>query len=491
MAERPDIPADLDDIVSYGRGRRLLVAEAHVHDPQVQSFKARLEEVVGETYQIEGVDVSELDQDEGADYMVDEGVEGEETEILKDVRRVLQNAVKQYASDIHIDVGRQQSTLRYRIHGDLKEAEQWSRNHGDTFCRALYTSLPDVAETSFQERERQDARIRDPQWLPEPVNSIRVATSPTTNGYMLVMRLFYEQREGKNTLSGLGYSENQINLINELKQKPTGMNIISGPTGSGKSTTLKVILSNVIEKHGGRINVITVENPPEYPIRGTHQLPVTSETDTSEELEEQFNDAIRTAMRLDPDVMMIGEIRGKASAQLAMRAAMTGHQVWTTLHANSALEIVQRLEDLGLKPSEIGTPAVFTGSVYQRLVRVLCSNCKEPYEPDELPERFRFLRRSTTIYKRGEGCRQCNELGIEDRAVISETFVPDQGAYRLIRNSQYEQLRSYWREQLSGRTIMEDAFDKIREGACDPALVEESVGKLQDPDDEGDRASDA
>lgn len=484
MAERPDIPDELQDIVGYGRGRRLLVAEAHVHDPQVQSFQARLEEVTGENYQIEGVDVSELEQTNEADYVENENVEGEETEILKDVRRVLQNAVDQYASDIHIEVGQQQSKLRYRIHGDLKESEQWTRDHGDTFCRALYTSLPDVAETSFQERERQDARIRDPQWLPDPLNSIRVATSPTTNGYMLVMRLFYEQREGKNSLSGLGYSDSQAELINTLKEKPTGMNIVSGPTGSGKSTTLKVILSNIIEEHGGRINVLTVENPPEYPIRGTHQLPVTSEASSSDELSEQFDDAIRTAMRLDPDVMMIGEIRGEASARLAMRAAMTGHQVWTTLHANSALEIVQRLQDLGLAPSEVGTAAVFTGSVYQRLVRVLCTNCRKPYEPGELPERFEFLRESSTLYKRGDGCPQCNDLGIQDRTVISETFAPDEEAYRLIREERYGELRTYWRDELNGQTIMEDAFERVRDGICDPVLIEESVGKFQPPGDE-------
>jgi type II secretory ATPase GspE/PulE/Tfp pilus assembly ATPase PilB-like protein len=300
------------------------------------------------------------------------------TKTLDQIRSLIQTAFRKGTSDIHLEVKENYANVKFRIHGELRPHIQWKRSRGIEFCSALYNSVTDVSETTFNPQASQDARISDEQYLPEGLHSIRVGTAPTEQGFIMVMRLMEKELDDSGGLEPLGYHPRQINDINYMQERSAGLNLVTGPTGSGKSTTLKRVLRQVMEDRDYKINTMTVEDPPERPIEGAVQTPIT-DADDKEERTEKFNQRISALMRLDPDVIMIGEVRDEASASLAVRAAMTGHQVWTTLHTYSAFGAIDRLQDLGVPLDMIAKQSLLTGSMFQRLVKTLCENCRVPY----------------------------------------------------------------------------------------------------------------
>ena len=208
---------------------------------------------------------------------------------------------------------------------------------------------------------------------------VRLQFNPIAFGSRyLVMRLLYAD-EGKeeNSLATLGYSKRDEDIFFRLRSVPTGIIIISGPTGSGKSTTLQRNMIKLLEEKNYEVNLLTVEDPPEYPIPGARQMPVTNaNTEAQKDLE--FNKALAATLRSDPDVLMIGEIRTLSAAQLAFKGALSGHSVWTTLHANSAPAILMRLRDMGMETFKLQDPGIIKGMIAQRLFRKLCPLCRIP-----------------------------------------------------------------------------------------------------------------
>jgi type II secretory ATPase GspE/PulE/Tfp pilus assembly ATPase PilB-like protein len=302
---------------------------------------------------------------------------------------------------------------------------------------------------------------------------------------VMVLRLLYNDAGDNVDLRPLGFSEHHASLLQQLKEQPIGMNIISGPTGSGKSTTLQRILSGEIIEAEGKLHVLTVEDPVEYPIDGAVQTAVTnasSEADRSR----QFAAAISNAMRLDPDVIMIGEMRDTASAQNAVRAAMTGHQVWTTVHANSALAIIDRLVDLGLPTSLVADHTVITGLISQRLVKVLCRHCSQPLVEHQHalpPAAYARVQHAVgnAMHKvriAGPGCEHCSQQGTVGRSVIAEIIVPDAQFFKYIRAGEKMEAMAYWLHEMGGKTIREHAIEKIAAGEVDPRMAEKVVGHL-------------
>jgi type II secretory ATPase GspE/PulE/Tfp pilus assembly ATPase PilB-like protein len=230
--------------------------------------------------------------------------------------------------------------------------------------------------------------------------------------------------------------------------------------------------------------VITVEDPIEYPIPGAVQTPVTN-APTEDERSRLFSAAIANAMRLDPDTIMIGEVRDRASAQNALRAAMTGHQVWTTVHANGAIAIVDRLVDLGLPLEMVADHTVTTGLISQRLVKLLCPGCRKPLAgherelPADLLHRLqRVLGHLAGVYLDGPGCDQCRGLGTIGRSVVAEIVLPDAQFFELIRKGQKVAAMEYWQRELQGRTMLEHAIEKVAAGLVDPRTAERTVGHL-------------
>lgn len=465
-----------------------LVSQTHINDPHVLSFEARARKL-GYPIQKLPTDLQSISDA----YAGTAGKSGsrENTRTIRDVQNLLAESMKARASDIHIRVGQTAASLWLRVHGDLTFKREWDPDYAESLCSTIYTALADVSDTSFKPRQRQDARIASKEILPKGLHGVRIATTPTVDGFLMVMRMLYEEVSADNSLDSLGFYRNHQQIVNLMKARPTGMNIIAGPTGSGKSTTLQRILRALIEERMGRIHVITVEDPPEYPIPGSVQTPVTN-AETAEERHAAFSNAISGAMRLDPDVIMIGEIRDNASAALGVRAAMTGHQVWSTVHANSAMAIIDRLVDLEVPLSLLADTTVLSGLVFQRLAKTLCPHCSEPLTdvlkkeksnhriaPDLLRRVQQVLPIETSqIRLRGAGCDKCEGSGLAGRTVVVETITPDARMLQMIRAGARAEAEAYWRQELHGRTVLEHALDKVRRGLIDPAMAEDVVGPL-------------
>ena len=461
---------------------QLLVAQGQALNPFVLSYCARIErlkhdyrivqvpiEAIATRYQAVAQSKSRLDH----------------TRMQHDAKELLEQACDSHASDVHIRVKQLGTEVFFRVHSDLERVGGYTREYGERLLATLYGAMTSVSDNAYKPTERQDASIADRDKLPEKLVGVRIATAPTNDGTLMVLRLLYNDAGETTDPQALGFSAEHAAALDRMKERPTGMNLVSGPAGSGKSTTLQRILLGEIESSGGRLHVITIEDPVEYPIAGAVQTPVTNAS-TEDERSRLFAQAISNAMRLDPNTIMVGEIRDRASAQSALRAAMTGHQVWTTVHANSAVGIVDRLEDLGLPLRMVADPAVLTGLISQRLVKLLCPHCKQRIAtnpkglPPELLERVATVTGGQYRYAcmAGPGCERCAGKGTIGRTVLAEVIAPDDGFFAHLRAGDKVAAINHWLNELGGRTITEHAVDKLRAGLIDPAMAERAVGRL-------------
>lgn len=308
------------------------------------------------------------------------------------VTNLFKDAVEAGVSDLHIEVGGDITQLRARINGEINlfdsktlGSNSTSEEQGYIFARTIYNSMATVSGLSFNEKETQDALVVIKH---EDLNlRVRVATAPTEpEGFDMVMRLLVIQDSTKPlTLEQLGYQKKQRDMIEEAVAQGTGATIIAGTTGSGKSTTLQNVLMVEINNRNGNLKVITVEDPPEYFIPGASQIPVIKDKDGSAATASKK--AIKASMRMDPDVIMIGEVRDEVSAKLLIEAVQTGHKVLSTIHASSALSIVSRLENLGIERDVLGDTEFISGLLYQKLFPVICPHCSIPLKDGFIPSK--------------------------------------------------------------------------------------------------------
>ncbi|HEX7634897.1 MAG TPA: ATPase, T2SS/T4P/T4SS family [Noviherbaspirillum sp.] len=463
---------------------RLLVAEGQSLNPHVLSYQARLEKM-NRPFQVVFAKIEAISRAYQNDLSNTTERHQGYSMMQVTAKDLLTKACGARASDIHIRVKKTCTEIYFRIHNDLVLSGSQTREYGERLLATLYGAMTSVSDNSYKPMERQDASIADRDKLPPKLYGVRIATAPTSEGAVMVLRLLYNDAGDNVDLRPLGFSEEHAALLQQLKEQPSGMNIISGPTGSGKSTTLQRILSGEILEAEGKLHVLTVEDPVEYPIEGAVQTAVTN-ANTEADRSRLFAAAISNAMRLDPDVIMIGEMRDGASAQNALRASMTGHQVWTTVHANSALAIVDRLVDLGLPMSLVADHTIVTGLISQRLVKVLCKHCCKPlteHSHELSPAAYARVQRAlgNEIHKAriaGPGCEHCGQQGTVGRTVIAEVIVPDDQFFKYIRAGEKTEAHEYWVHQLGGKTIREHAIEKIAEGLVDPRMAEKVVGHL-------------
>lgn len=466
---------------------RLLIAHGQTHSPQVLSYRARLEKL-GHVHTVELASVEAI----AAHYRGSAGQGGQAGERRQEysmmqltAKDLLSQACRERASDIHIRVRRSCTEILFRIHNDLVLHGSQTAEYGERLLATLYGAMASVSDSSYKPTERQDAAIADRDKLPAELYGVRIATAPTSEGTVMVLRLLYNDAGDNIDLRRLGFSEQHTAELQRLKEQPVGMNIISGPTGSGKSTTLQRVLSGQILEAQGKLHVLTVEDPVEYPIEGAVQTSVVN-ADTEAERSRRFSAAIANALRLDPDTIMIGEMRDGASAHNALRAAMTGHQVWTTVHANSALAIVDRLRDLGLPLGMVCDPTLVTGLISQRLVKLLCPHCKVALDdrldgiaPAQLARWRAALPEGTAgVCLAGPGCPHCRQQGTVGRTVLAEVIAPDEGLFALLREDRKADAASYARQQLGSATLLEHALAKVAAGLVDPRMAEQVVGHL-------------
>lgn len=478
-------------IAAYYPDGRMIVSKSHASNPQVLSFIAEVKMMDLPDPQIEQADMNriQMSYDEAGD-VIDLRVKPEDVRMRREVLSLVEQMARRRASDIHIVVYEQNCTVRARIDGMMQLIAEWPPEYGHRFCAAAFT-MADAADVNYQPYEYQGARVsnRKDLQLPEGVMSLRLQFNPTVfSGRALIIRLLYNSDEKTaGNIRALGFTAEQLEDFEYLRAKPFGINIVAGPTGHGKSTTLQRNIISILKENNYNIAVYTVEDPPEYTIPGAVQMPVVN-ANTAAERSAQFTKAIAAALRSNPDRLMIGEVRDAASAQLAFEAAMTGHQVWTTLHANDAVTIPFRLRDLEVEHYKIGDPSLLTGLISQRLLRVLCPDCSRTVSENEFtPAMLARLETANIpverLRKRNlEGCRTCGAgNGYKGRSVVAEIILPDTQFMEFVRNDQKEEAERYWLTHLGGRNMMEQTIDKLLEGAVDPWDAERTVGPIAIP----------
>lgn len=379
-----------------------------------------------------------------------------EAPIIRLMNRVLARAIQMGASDIHMEPFREYMRVRYRIDGVLYERLKIpSRHQGAVVSRIKVLSKLNIAE----KRLPQDGRIRL-KVGPKDVD-IRVSTLPTAFGERVVLRLL-DQTTLFRGLKDIGMPQDTYERVEKLIHRTQGMILVTGPTGSGKTTTLYAALDNINEP--GR-NIITIEDPIEYQINGISQIPVNPRVGLT------FANGLRSIVRQDPDVILVGEIRDPETAEIAIHAALTGHLVFSTLHTIDAASAVTRLIDMGIEPFLV-TSSV-EAIIAQRLVRTICPHCKAPYTPpmaliEELginPERDEM------VFYKGTGCDACMGTGYLGRTGIYELLVCDEEMEKVIaRTSDAGKIRKVAMER-GLRRLVEDGVLKIREGITTPEEV--------------------
>lgn len=368
--------------------------------------------------------------------------------IVKLVNQIISNAVVQRASDIHFDPQETEFRIRYRIDGVLRTERSLPKSMQNmVIARIKIMGNLNITEN----RLPQDGRIKANIDL-HPVD-IRLSTLPTVYGEKVVMRIL-DINNSHGNLEKLGFSANNLTHFKEMIRKPNGIVLITGPTGSGKSSTLSTALTYL---NNEEVNIITVEDPVEYQLEGVNQIQV------REEIGLTFATGLRSILRQDPDIIMIGEIRDLETAQIATRASLTGHLVLSTLHTNSAAESISRLFDMGIEPFLLSSSIV--GVVAQRLVRRVCRDCGE-YQVVSSQEVEIFAKHHIPIsqVKRGQGCPSCNNTGYRGRFAIHEILGVDERVKELILNkASLADIKKYMYEH-GYRTLLEDGLLKVADG---------------------------
>lgn len=324
--------------------------------------------------------------------------------VVKLVYSVIAQAAKLKASDIHIEPVDKQVRIRYRIDGELMEFMTPDKSsHSAIVTRIKIMGRMDIAEKRIPQDGRVEMQIdgRD--------IDLRISILPTVHGEKIVIRLLDRSGEVLRK-EQLGFTKENLEMFNRIIKNPHGIILVTGPTGSGKTTTLYAALTelNTIDK-----NIITIEDPVEYRLSGVNQSQVNVKAGLT------FATGLRSILRQDPDIVMVGEIRDHETAQIAVRAAITGHLVLSTLHTNDTASTIARLVDMGIEPYLLASSVV--GIVAQRLVRKICTNCKEPYTTTKAEAEAIGIAEGTTLYK-GTGCNLCNHTGVSGRMAIHEVM---------------------------------------------------------------------
>ncbi len=366
--------------------------------------------------------------------------------IIRMVNQILEQALRNGASDIHLEPFEDGCKFRLRIDGVLHELPPPSK----TVFIMILSRLKVLARMDIAEKRiPQDGAIA--LRTGEKRIDLRVNTVPTVHGEKMVMRIL-DKGAIPLQLTGLGFDERQSTDLIESIHSPYGLALVTGPTGSGKSTTLYSCLNLL---NNSKVNICTVEDPVEYKFNGMNQVQVKAQVGLT------FQSALRAFLRQDPDIIMVGEVRDQETAEICLRAALTGHFVLSTIHTNDALSAVTRLQDMGIEPFLLACSLRVLEA--QRLVRRLCPHCKEPYEVSDELAAAHGLTAGQTIY-RPKGCLQCRRLGYRGRVGVFEVVRITPRLTQLIqKRTPVDQLRKAAREE-GMKMLFDSALDKVRQG---------------------------
>ncbi len=369
--------------------------------------------------------------------------------IIKLVNHILSQSIKARASDIHIEPYQDSFKVRYRVDGilyDLLSPPKWIQPALTSRIKVM--SKLNIAEKRLPQDGRFEVRIGS------QMIDVRVSTLPIQYGERVVMRLL-NKSSSIFELNEIGLSQAQLKLISELVRSPNGIILVTGPTGSGKTTTLYSVLSSI---NTPDINIITIEDPVEYQLKGISQIQVNPKIDLT------FARGLRSIMRQDPDVILIGEIRDRETAEIAVQSALTGHLVFSTLHTNDSASAITRLVDIGVEPFLISSSLLAV--IAQRLVRVLCEHCKEPYKPDMTLQALgvRPDRLGKYTFYRAKGCDKCFHTGYRGRIGIYEIMIMGHKIKTLIQRT-YDSFQIKQEALKLGMvTLRRDGIEKVLRG---------------------------
>jgi type IV pilus assembly protein PilB len=457
-------PTDLVAIDDIGMLSNLSVDPLYGAPNQIRSSIDRLygnDDIdisnIFEDFNLEGIeDVSdnqneEIYEEEEIREMVDEAP------IIKLANYIISKAYQKGASDIHIEPEDSKIRVRFRIDGVLKKEMTAPKSSH----RALVSRIKIIANLDITEhRVPQDGRIK--MIFKDEKLDMRVSTLPTIKGEKIVIRLL-AQNTNLLDLDNLGLSDYNRKKIGQLIKKPNGVLLLTGPTGSGKSTTLFAALN---ELNSPQINMVTIEDPVEYQIAGINQVQAKEKSGLT------FAKTLRSILRQDPDIIMIGEMRDQETAEIAVRSALTGHLVFSTLHTNDAVSSITRLIDMGLAPYLVA--ASLNGVVAQRLVRRLCPHCKEKRKIEKTDLKYLNDPDIEEAYF-AVGCEKCNNTGYDGRLAIQEIFEIDSQVKEMISENLAKEKIAEYAKSKGMVTLKEDGVAKIKAGETDVSELERII----------------
>ena len=493
---RMELSKDVQSLIAYFSGGEIIISRTHKYDGRVLAFLDLLRErnmpkripfysdlglisAIYKTYEDRLGNVVRA----RTDY---------DNQMQKDFVDIIARAAAQKVSDVHIEVA-DQTTIFFRIDGSMQPVLEYNSAWGESFVRAAFASA-DISNSSYAQNEYQTAQkdgrtpLRGTKdlYLPSGVLGIRMQFNPIAFGSQyVVMRLLYDNpSEGIKTEQE--FNEYEQKMLMRLRSAPTGLVIVAGPTSSGKSTTLVRNMALMLKERRYEINLITVEDPAEQKIFGAHQMPVVNAIN-EEQREEKFTEALAAALRSDPDTLMVGEIRTLSAAQLTVKGALSGHNVWTTLHANSAMGALTRLLDMGVEAFKLKDETMMRGLVSMRLFKKICPYCREPLNEHHEHGAYNRVRDAfgdlglNQVYIRGVGCEHCNGTGTIGRIKAGEIIMTNSEFLSLALAGETENALKYWLEKMNGRTLKEAATELMLRGIIGVDELERWVGLLDRP----------
>lgn len=484
LAER--IKGDEADKMHLSEDGKLYVADSYKADLYVLGFQELLS-LKRVQFTVVPSTVEKIHELNG--QVAKPGKNGEqETAMQRKVVEMITRAVAAGASDIHLRNREARTEVWARVDGFLEKVDEFGDAYGNRLCGTLYSSMLDVAEPYYKARESQDGRLKGSFVKECGLTGARIATRPTEDGNLMVIRLFYSRPQ--QSIEDQGYLPGQVVSIKRMAQRTYGINIFTGPTGSGKSTSLEVSLNELLREFGFAIHLLTIEDPTEYKIDGAVQTPLLCDKSDPVAVAKEWASSISNSLRLDPDTIMVGEMRDGDSARAAFRAAMTGHGVWTTLHTNNATQALDRLKDMGVDMGLITDASLVTGLINQSLAPISCPECKRPYKkvaaslPDDVRARIEKYCDPRRVFLRGntKDCPHCGGRGYKGRQLVGEVMIPSHKFMQAYASGGSAAARGYWVREMDGVTKCKALVHWINRGLIDPVLGELKVCGLDDDD---------
>jgi len=457
--------ADPDNIIALDQVRALIKDEYRLITQIARESEIirSIDQYYGFELSIDGI-LHEIEPGEMDYQSLQTGVDEFSQPVVRLIDALLSDAVQRGASDIHFEPESSFLRIRYRVDGVLRQVRSLHKSFWSSMAvRLKVMSNMNIAET----RAPQDGRI-SLRLSGRPID-FRVASQPTTHGENLVLRIL-DRQKGIVPLEYLGLPEEALATLRIMIARPEGIILVTGPTGSGKTTTLYSVLSHINTE---TVNIMTLEDPVEYPMVMIRQ------TSVNEAAKLDFASGVRSMLRQDPDIILVGEIRDHPTAEMAFRAAMTGHQVYSTLHSNSSIGAIPRLLDIGMLPDIMAGNII--GIVAQRLIRTLCRHCKQPYAPsaDEMKLLGILPDQPVQNVYRPVGCDLCEHNGYNGRIAIMEMLKMDQDIDELIaRRATGRELKKLALEK-GFRPLIEDGIQRVMDGVTSLKEVSRVVDLTQ------------